>query len=136
VKPYDGDIDGYRAELLAERGNRSRAASDVAADLDTDTRATSQSRADQRRAAAERRAELAPLKKAMEKAEKDVARLTAEIAKLDAVLADADLYAKTPERAQKAAIDRGQLAKRLAEAEEAWLAAGSAYEAASADAPA
>ncbi|MFX9012111.1 hypothetical protein ABTN18_20590, partial [Acinetobacter baumannii] len=72
-----------------------------------------ESRADQRRAAAERRAELAPLKKAMQAAEKTVEKLAAEIAKADAALADPDLYAKNPARAQTLSIERGQLAKKL-----------------------
>lgn len=87
-------------------------------------------RAEQRRAAAERRAELAPLKKAMQEAEKQVERITAELAKLDAALADPDLYARDPAKAQQLLITRGQAAKKLAEAEEAWLAATEAYEAA------
>ena len=55
VKPYDGDMDSYRAELLAERGTR-------AADKSSSAEIKA-SRADERRLAAERRAELAPLRK-------------------------------------------------------------------------
>jgi ATP-binding cassette, subfamily F, member 3 len=122
VKSYDGDMDSYREELLAERAPRARLARSE--ELDTQGRT---SRADTRRAAAERRAELAPLKKAMQAAEKDVERLSAEIARLDAALASPDLYADAA-KAQRLAIERGQTAKRLADAEEAWLAATSAYE--------
>jgi ATP-binding cassette subfamily F protein 3 len=122
VKSYDGDMDSYRTELLAERGAKGREKS-----RERDSEGT-ESRADQRRAAADRRAELAPLKKAMQTAEKIVERLHAEIAKLDAVLAEPDLYAQNPQKAQKTAVDRGQLAKKLAEAEDAWLAATEAYE--------
>ncbi|MBL8566225.1 MAG: ABC-F family ATP-binding cassette domain-containing protein [Hyphomicrobiaceae bacterium] len=130
VRAYDGDIDGYRAELIAERSGRSRAvaaARETAADA---AKGTGASRADQRRAAAGRRAELAPLKKAMEAAEREVARIAGEIAKLDALLADPGLYVRDPAAAQKSAHTRGALAKRLGEAEEQWLVAGEAYEAA------
>jgi ATP-binding cassette subfamily F protein 3 len=123
VKSYDGDMDSYRAELLqarAPRGDR-KGAADTAS---LDTRA---SRADQRKAAADRRAELAPLKKAMQAAEKSVERLTAELAKLDEALASPDLYADAA-KASRISLERGQTAKRLAEAEEAWLMATSAYE--------
>ncbi|MCB1506193.1 MAG: ABC-F family ATP-binding cassette domain-containing protein [Hyphomicrobiaceae bacterium] len=133
VKNYDGDIDSYRAELLAERGARSRGNEAAAATAEAQ-RTGSQNRADQRRAAAERRAELAPLKKAMDTAEKTVTRLMSELGKLDALLADGDLYVQQPERAQKAVITRGQLAKQLETAEEEWLLAGEAYEQANADA--
>lgn len=130
VKSYDGDIDSYRADLLAERGGKSR--SSDAREIIGDKKTAAPTRADQRRAAAERRAELAPLKKAMDTAEQTVARLTALISKIDAMLADTQIYAQDPDRAQKAAIERGQLAKQLEAAEDAWLTAGEAYEEASA----
>ena len=57
----------------------------------------------------------------MQAAEKKVETIGADIARLDAKLADPQLYAKDPQAAQSAAIERGQLAKRLSEAEEAWL---------------
>ncbi len=128
VTSYDGDMDSYRAELLAERGTRPRG--DTAA-ADDDTRGSD--RATLRRLAAERRAELAPLKKAMQAAEKQVERLAADVARHDAELADPALYAAA-DKAQKIVQQRGQLAKRLAEAEEAWLSASEAYENAAAGA--
>ncbi|HRY08271.1 MAG TPA: ATP-binding cassette domain-containing protein [Hyphomicrobiaceae bacterium] len=130
VTSYDGDIDTYRADLLVERGGKSRAG--TSDDTKQQNKTVAPTRADQRRAAAEKRAELAPLKKAMDAAEQSVTRLSAQITKLDALLADAQLYAQDPERAQKAAIERGQLVKQLQAAEDAWLTAGEAYEEASA----
>ena len=129
VRSYDGDMDTYRAELLAERGAGTRGQSKSGAKAD----AARSARADQRRASADRRANLAPLKKAMQAAEKKVETLGADIARLDAKLGDPQLYAKDPTAAQSAAIERGQLAKRLSEAEEAWLLTSEAYEAAFAD---
>jgi ATP-binding cassette subfamily F protein 3 len=123
VKTYDGDMESYRNELLAERGTKGREKTRENGDGGAN-------RSDQRRAAADRRAELAPLKKAMQAAEKSVEKLTAEIAKLDAVLADTDIYTKDPAKAQKAALERGALVKRLSEAEDAWLQASEVYEAA------
>ncbi len=128
VKSYDGDMDSYRADLLAERGATTRGKGNGKADAKTDTRA------EQRRAAADKRTSLAPLKKAMQAAEKQVEKLHGEIARLDAKLADPQLYAKDPQGAQSAAIERGQLAKKLNDAEEQWLIASEAYETASADA--
>jgi len=124
VRSYDGDLDAYSAALLAERGGRSesgnRSAITPAAGADR--------RADDRRVAAQRRSELAPLKKTMQAAEKAVEKLNADVAKIDAALGDADLYARDPGKAKRLTIDRGQMAKALAEAEEAWLAAADAYE--------
>jgi ATP-binding cassette subfamily F protein 3 len=128
VKAYDGDMDSYRAELLAERGADTRMKGNGArAEAGRDTRA------EQRRAAADRRASLAPLKKSMQAAEKNVEAISAEIARLDRLLADPALYANDPQAAQSAAIERGQFAKRLSEAEEAWLVASEAYETAHAE---
>ena len=130
VRPYDGDMESYRAELLAERSQRAReprsAHTPVAAGRSGD-------RAEQRRLAAERRASLAPLKKAVDAAERAVERLAADIAALDAQLADVALYATDPAKAQQAALDRGRLTKDLAGAEETWLAAVEAYEQAAAE---
>jgi ATP-binding cassette, subfamily F, member 3 len=50
------------------------------------------------------------------------------------LLADHELYVRDAPRAQRAALERGQLVKRLAQAEEAWLSASEAYERASAEA--
>jgi ATP-binding cassette subfamily F protein 3 len=126
VSPYDGDMDSYRRLLLSERGARPRARG-----MGNGAVANGGGRAGQRRAAAERRAELAPLKKAMQAAEQSVERLSADLARTDQALADPALY-EDPARAQKLSIERARLAKRLCEAEEAWLTATEAYEAAAA----
>jgi ATP-binding cassette subfamily F protein 3 len=127
VRPYDGDLDSYRELLLSERsarawGRETRNGAGIS---------NSVGRADQRRAAADRRAGLAPLKKAMQAAEQILERLSAELARLDATLADPALY-QDAARAQELSIARGQLSKRLGEAEEAWLTATEAYEQAAA----
>ena len=126
VTSYDGDMETYRSLLLEERGARTAERRDDSAG---DTRS---SRTDQRRAAAEKRAELAPLKKAMVAAESRVDKLTKEIAALDAVLGDSEIYSADPPRAQAAALKRGQLVRELQVAEDAWLAATEDYEGASA----
>jgi ATP-binding cassette subfamily F protein 3 len=122
VRSYDGDMESYRTELLQTRAPKAERRS--TGDANTEARA---SRADQRKAAADRRAELAPLKKAMQTAEKAVEKLSAELAKLDAQLAAPDLYADAA-KASRISQERGQTAKRLGEAEVAWLAATGAYE--------
>jgi ATP-binding cassette subfamily F protein 3 len=123
-------MESYRALLLEERGARTDRREDGGGG---EARA---SRTDQRRAAAEKRAELAPLKKAMTAAESRVEKLSKEIAALDAVLGDATIYSTNPQKAQAAAQQRGQLARDLQTAEDAWLAATEAYEEASATAEA
>jgi len=125
VPSYDGDMESYRAELLADRESK-RARGPEARDSAQDTT----SRADVRRAAADRRAQLAPLRKAMADAEKLVDNLSAKIAACDAVLADLEIYTRDPQKAQRTGLERGQLAKQLADAEESWLIASEAYDAA------
>jgi len=123
VTPYSGDMDGYRTDLLAERSARIR---NRASKNDVDEQRTD--RASQRRHAAERRASLAPLKKAAATAEADVVRLSNEIAALDAILGDLSLYDRDSSKLRQAALRRGQLAKDLAAAEETWLVSVEAYE--------
>ncbi len=124
VRAYDGDMDTYRAELLAERGGK-------AGSRDKAGSEAKPTRGDERRQAAERRAEVAPLRKAMQAAEARVAKLADKVAKLDASLADPKLY-DDAEKAKKLAFDRGVSARELADAEDAWLVATDAYEQATA----
>jgi ATP-binding cassette subfamily F protein 3 len=125
VSPYEGDMESYRAELLAQRGAKIK---ERARESPSAQEAVKLNRAGERRAAAERRAELAPLKKAMQAAEAQVEKIANDIAKLDALLADADFYARDPSRAKAAGVERGQLAKKLADAEDTWLAATEVFE--------
>src|SRR6185295_6106468 len=87
VAPYEGDLDDYRRLVLGREARREERA-------ETDK----VSRTDQRRAAAEKREELKPLKRRIDAAEKTVARLTADIAAADAQLAS-DLFAREPAKA-------------------------------------
>jgi len=125
VRAYEGDMDSYREELLAERRGNAREPAGVRA---PDERV--ESRADMRRSAAERRAQLAPLRKAVSEAEKTVEKISSQISAIDSLLATSSIYARDAAAAQRAAFERGQLSKRLAEAEEIWLAASEALEAA------
>ncbi len=128
VSPYDGDMDSYRDDLLTERSLRTR----EKLPGEDQNRGSKVGRAEQRRAAAERRAELAPLKKAVQAAEKEVECLTREVTKRDAALADPALY-EDPTKVERISTERGKLARKLAEAEEAWLTASEAYDKAAAD---
>jgi ATP-binding cassette, subfamily F, member 3 len=123
VRSYEGDIDQYRAQCLAERG----------ADPDAGPgkgkagagRPTAQNA---RRQAAQSRADLAPLKKALTTAEAEVEHLTKRIEAIDRDLAEGALYQRAPARAQALARERGGLLRARSEAEARWLAADEAYE--------
>jgi ATP-binding cassette subfamily F protein 3 len=120
VAPFDGDLDDYRRQTLATRGGS-------ASEHRSAGRAPS--RADLRRAAAVRRAELAPLRARVSAAEAAIGRLSAEIADLDAALAAPGTFAD-PARAASLAKARADAARALAAAENDWLDASTAYDAA------
>lgn len=137
VSTFDGDMDEYRDYLLAERrlGDRKPRGGGPKVKSNggggsASTNGSSEGKADKRKRAAEKRAELAPLRKAQTAAEKDVARLETVIAKLDQNLANPDLYANDPAKAENISIERGQAQQRLAAAEQVWLEASDRYEAA------
>jgi ATP-binding cassette subfamily F protein 3 len=118
VRPYDGDMDDYRA-LLVERA-RPVTKTDIA------------TRRDDRRERAEARLAVAPLRKQAKDAEARLAKLAAERAKIESRLADPALYA--PGRVADVTAANARLAaiRREAEsAEMAWLEAEEALEAAS-----
>jgi ATP-binding cassette subfamily F protein 3 len=124
VTPFDGDLDDYQRQVLSERGSGS---SDAPAKDRTPQRT---SRSDQRRAAAEKRVELAPLRRRIGDAEAAVKRFTEEIARIDAALAAPDLFARDPAKAAALAKARAAAVDALAGAEEAWLVASTEFEAA------
>jgi ATP-binding cassette subfamily F protein 3 len=129
VRAYDGDMATYRAECLAERSGEPVAARGAGGGAKPNGQAKL-SPQEARRLAAEARAALAPLKKKVTAAEAEIEALARKIAAIDAALADGSLYAKDAARAQSLARDRGALERARTEAEEAWLAASEAYEAA------
>ena len=117
-------MDSYRTELLAERGGRPMRSPKGA-------QADKTNRAEERRLAADRRAGVAPLRKAMQVAESAVAKLITQLAKLDADLAEPELYSDAV-KTKRLTFERGQLAKKLEAAEDSWLTATEAFEQASA----
>ncbi len=121
VQPYDGDMDDYRKLLLDERQPQGGAARAAAAKL---------TKAEERKASADRRAQLAPLKRAAGDAEKRVAKLQAEVAKLDAALNAPDLYATDPAKVTALTKQRADTQRQLEAAETQWLEASDAYDAA------
>ncbi len=125
VRVYDGDLDSYNAELLAR--SRTPKTNGAAGGRRANG---GQTRQDQRRAAANARAGLAPLRRRAEALEKEMEKMTAKLAKLDAALSESGLYEREPGKAQELMKERGSLAKALAEAETSWLEASEEYEAA------
>jgi len=76
---------------------------------------------------------MAPLRRAVQAAEKQLEALTAKRAEIDAALADPRAY-DDPAQAQRLSIERAEVSRRMGAAEEAWLAASGALEEAAAGA--
>jgi ATP-binding cassette subfamily F protein 3 len=127
VRPFEGDLADYRTMVLDARSARGASAPNGA--RPSPSGQTSQ---DRRREAAKRREETAPLRKQVKDAEAAIARLQAEIAALDAKLADPKLYGR-PAEAASLARERADKVARLQAAEERWLEAAAAVEAAAAE---
>ena len=137
VKPFDGDLDDYRRQVLsgslggvspgADVGGNNSDRGAVAASAVGEART---SRAELRRAAAEKRGELAPLKRRIDELDRTVARLAKLIAEIDATLADPALYTRDPARVAALGKERADATTALATAEEQWLTLSGEYESA------
>ena len=119
VAPFDGDLDDYRRTVLAGEGQGITVGSKSSARVDP---------VQARRAAADKRAETAPLRKRISQAEVVIAQLTRQLHKLDTTLADGALFASDPARAADLSKTRAQVVAAIAKAEEEWLAASTALE--------
>ena len=121
VEPFEGDLDDYRRYVLSEGRVKPKSVT-----------APAPNRGNARRDSAEKRAELAPLRKRIGDADARVKKLNAELVKFDTALSDADLFARDPAKAAQLAKARSDTADALVRAEEEWLAASGEYEAANA----
>ena len=128
IRPFEGDMEAYTRLVL----DRARAAARPDAEGRGADGANSARAA--RQAAANARAQVAPLRRAMEAAEKGMDALTRRIAEADAALSDPALFGREPARAVALGKARAEAADLLVAAETAWMDAAEAYEAAKADA--
>jgi ATP-binding cassette subfamily F protein 3 len=113
AQPFDGDLDEYRRHL-AERRRRTTNGIE---------RPGAPSRRDERRAAAERRRSLEPLRRRVRDAERRMAALAEEKATLERRLADPAAYEGEAAPTQEWLRRQGELGRLLAAAEEEWLTA-------------
>ena len=118
VTPWQGDIDDYRRMSL--RGEASRNGNQGS---EKDRRAA-------RRANAQARKRLAPLRKIVKETEQKMTRLQAEHQRIAQALADPSLYQEAPDKLASLNLQRSQTEKAIAEAESAWMAAEEELEAA------
>lgn len=112
VTNYEGDLDDYRARTLKTREKPTD---------DPATKGGDDDRKGQRQRSAERRQNLAPLKKKVDQAAAKVTKLEADKAKLAERLADPKLYGD-PAKTVEVQREMGRVEKDLTAAEEAWMA--------------
>jgi ATP-binding cassette subfamily F protein 3 len=111
VAPYEGDVDQYRREVLGRSGAQ-RLSAPKAANINP----------------AEKRAELAPLRKKIATLEAEIEKLEKEIAALDTKLADSASLSGNAAKFAELGRERAKKSERLAKAEEEWLAASARRE--------
>jgi ATP-binding cassette subfamily F protein 3 len=117
ARSFEGDLEDYRQLLLAPKN------ADVPA-----REGTGSSRRTQRRAAAERRRELEPLRKHLRDAEARVSVLTKDLATIETALADPATYAADGGEVPELLRRQAELRATLAIAERDWLAAAEALD--------
>ncbi|MGO4727080.1 MULTISPECIES: ATP-binding cassette domain-containing protein [unclassified Inquilinus] len=121
VHPFEGDLDDYR-RLLVEQRRQERAGN-------KGDKASQADRKEQRRLAAEARAQLAPLRQEIRQIESRIQKLEREKQAIEAKLADGGLYAD-PSAATGQQIALHDLQAQLDKSEEAWLEATAKLDAA------
>ncbi|SES96994.1 ABC-F family ATP-binding cassette domain-containing protein [Oceanicella actignis] len=120
VREFDGDMDDYRRLLLSERGGASGGKGGARAAAEADRRREA------RRAAAEARRALAPLRDEVRRCEARVAKLEEMRARIDARLMDPDFYMNDSAlgaggEVERLQIKRGEILEALERAEALWM---------------
>ena len=117
-KPFDGDLDEY-ARMLQDRRRAARRGKSGKSE---------NGRREARRARAEAREKLAPLRRAARDAEKRMNVLTKKKQQIESDLASPETYERPPENVTELRVRLAESDKAIAEAEEDWMAAQTALE--------
>jgi ATP-binding cassette subfamily F protein 3 len=129
VKPFEGDIDDYQAQLLRERGakpTKETKPKKVPKPAPPPARVVQENP----RERPQEKPKRGHLKRALEKAEKAMADLTRKRGEIEAKLADPATYSGPPEAIAELQKEKLRLERELAHAEHDWLVAQEALEAA------
>ena len=121
---FNGDLDDYRDWLRERRGRASQPVAAASA-----ARPAPPDRKEARREAARRRAALQPLRREVERLERELDRQRAALTELDEALADPTLYEDERRPELRALLQQqGDLRQRLEDTETAWLEASERLE--------
>ncbi len=113
IKVYDGDMESYQRLLLSAAKNSGGVANQGAGSPVDKKR--------ERQEAAAKRAELSPLRKKIQAAEKRMAEIQKQLDALEVKFADETLYTERPDEAVELGKKRGALASELADLENEWI---------------
>jgi ATP-binding cassette subfamily F protein 3 len=125
VQPFEGDVDDYRARVLAQRQQERRAQRAAKAETRVEKPAPVE-----RQSQRLRRDRKLALRKEAREAEQEVARLDRERAKIEKELADEAVYKDGGARVAELGRQRAELTRRIEVAEARWVEASEALEAA------
>ncbi len=117
VAPFDGDIEDYKKYVLERAGQDRRGGGSGTGGQGA-----------KRKNAAQRREELAPLKKRIKAAEDTLAKLQKQLAKVEGELADPTLFQRNAPRGAYLSKSLSDTTKAIAVTEEEWLLLTSEYE--------
>ncbi len=123
VKPYEGDIEEYRTEVLTGRPPKSKK-------VTIEPEPERKSGSERRKEAAGKRREYEPLARRIKETEDAMANLQKAIERFDAELASPGLFERDAGKATRLAKERADAEQRLVKTEEQWLAMSNEYEAA------
>jgi len=116
IDRYDGTLIDYRKSQLEKLRTAGK------------SKVKKESKADIRRAAAQAREAIAPLKQKVRQIEKRMEQLRGKVVKFDKELETPGLFEDTPEKAAQIGKKRGKVLSELDGLEEQWLEASDAYE--------
>ena len=105
MKPYEGDLDQYRRDVLGGTGADRISGKEKRVANNGDVKKPS----------------LSTISKKIASLEAQVQKLEEEIARLDAQLSDADLHSRNPREASSLGAARTRASEALAKAEAEWL---------------
>ncbi|HSP57084.1 MAG TPA: ATP-binding cassette domain-containing protein [Halomonas sp.] len=130
IEPFDGDLEDYRAWLKSRLEGERREARADKAERQADGAAPKEDRKATRRAAAELREKLRPLKRDRDRTEKAMEKVQADLVAVEAALAEAELYTDAARKSEltERLARQGELKSRLEQLEQEWLAAEEALE--------
>jgi ATP-binding cassette subfamily F protein 3 len=128
VQPYDGDLEDY-AGWLKQRQRQEKALANAQAQQTKPITEVKVDKKQDRKEAAEQRERERPLKQALQKLEKQMDKLSTELAAVESRLADASMYeAEQKTQLQQVLQQQGVLKSQLAAIEDQWLETQDAYE--------